>query len=211
MSSKPLNKQRYTVSQRLEEYGEVARKRWLRAFEDALVLYPSKSIVLVGFKQEKRLDVVAEADDGGMRLIRSFVILGASGRLGPKMREGDRQVPEGIYRIELLNPNSRYHLSLRVGYPNEFDKRMAALERRGNLGGDIMIHGGDSSRGCLAVGDEAAEDLFVLAADVGLDNIKLILAPVDLRVRDMPQTDTPLPHWADELYRAIKSELAKIK
>ena len=202
------SQKQYTVAQRLEQYGEPARKRWAPAFEAAAVAYPPRSIVLVGFKQEKRLDVIAGPEGGPLRFIRSYPILAASGGPGPKLREGDRQVPEGIYRIESLNPNSLYHLSLRVSYPNEFDRKVAAQEGRDDLGGDIMIHGSDSSVGCLAMGDEAAEDLFVLAADAGLKNIKVVLTPVDFRTHDLPQMTSALPAWTGELYSGIKSELA---
>jgi murein L,D-transpeptidase YafK len=135
--------------------------------------------------------------------------LKASGKLGPKLREGDRQVPEGLYRIESLNPNSRFHLSLRVNYPNAFDRDMAAREGRTNLGGDIMIHGSKVSIGCLAMGDTAAEDLFVLAAETGIDNISVILSPLDFRVRDFEGDFSTMPHWIPELYKRIRTELRK--
>ena len=139
-----------------------------------------------------------------------YLVLGASGRLGPKLAWGDLQVPEGLYRIEYLNPNSRYHLSLRIGYPNEFDLRQAALDARDDLGGDIMIHGAEDSIGCLAMGDEAAEDLFVLAADVAPENIDVILSPVDFRVRPLPPSDRPQPQWIDDLYTEIRRALAEL-
>src|SRR5204863_8498878 len=63
-------------------------------------------------------------------------------------------ISEGIYPIESLNPNSRFHLSLRIGYPNAFDRAQAAKEKRTNLGGDIMIHGNSVSIGCLAMGED---------------------------------------------------------
>ena len=79
--------------------------------------------------------------------------------LGPKLREGDRQVPEGVYTIANMNPNSISHLSLALSYPNDFDRARAAEDGRADntLGGSIMIHGGSGSIGCMAVGDEAAE------------------------------------------------------
>jgi murein L,D-transpeptidase YafK len=141
--------------------------------------------------------------------VRSYPIRAASGVLGPKLRQGDRQVPEGLYRIELLNPNSRFHVSLRVNYPNQFDRRMAVSEGRARLGGDIMIHGNRVSIGCLAMGDAAAEDLFVLAADTGLQRIDVILAPVDLRYRPRPATPD-LPGWISTLYADIRAALAAL-
>ena len=80
-----------------------------------------------------------------VRLAR-YPIRAASGALGPKLREGDRQVPEGVYDIESLNPNSRFHVALRVGYPNAFDRQMAGREGRTALGGDIMIRASHEER-----------------------------------------------------------------
>jgi hypothetical protein len=78
--------------------------------------YPAASLAFVAIKDERRLEVYARASEGdAWRHVRDYPVLAASGRAGPKLRQGDRQVPEGVYRIELLNPNSRYHLSLRRG------------------------------------------------------------------------------------------------
>ena len=201
---------RETVGTRLEQYGELVRQRLLRLFEAARVRYPPERIVLVGLKHEKVLEVWAAGANGPLQLVRTYAILGASGRLGPKLREGDRQVPEGLYRIESLNPNSRFHLALRLSYPNEFDKDQANRDGRNNLGGDIMIHGSNVSIGCLAMGDRAAEELFVLAAQTGLENISVILSPVDFRRREMPEITYPLPAWTKALYRQIALELAEL-
>jgi hypothetical protein len=74
-----------------------------------------------------------------------------------------------------------------------------------------MIHGSDVSIGCLAMGDAAAEDLFVLAAETGFKNITVILAPVDFRVRELPTDIKTLPAWTAELYAAIRKELARLQ
>ncbi len=142
--------------------------------------------------------------------LKTYPILGTSGTLGPKLAEGDEQIPEGLYRIESLNPNSLYHLALRVNYPNGFDKAKGAQEGRTNLGSDIMIHGKAASLGCLAMGDEAAEDLFVLAAETGIENIAIILSPVDFRVRGLPPNMPATPAWTPELYADIQKELMKL-
>ena len=70
-----------------------------------------------------------------------------------KLKEGDGQVPEGIYHIDSLNPNSMFHLSIRLDYPNSFDKQQGKIDGRKELGSDIMIHGNTCSSGCLAIGD----------------------------------------------------------
>jgi len=140
--------------------------------------------------------------------IKSYRVLGASGGPGPKLREGDRQVPEGIYPVTGLNPDSNYHLALAIGYPNDFDLAMATRDGRTDPGGDIHIHGGDYSAGCLAVGDEAIEELFLLAVRTGPENLCVIIAP--------HAPPTPFrrpggaPPWTDELYRTIRAELDRI-
>ena len=145
-----------------------------------------------------------------LRFVRAYPILAASGGPGPKLKEGDRQVPEGVYAIESLNPNSLFHLSLRVNYPNSFDRRQAAREGRISLGGDIMIHGSNVSIGCLAMGDPAAEDLFVLAAETGLTNITVILSPVDFRKGKPVPGAARLPVWTGALYSVIQAKLREL-
>lgn len=199
-----------TIAQRLEQYGGPARARLKPFFERAGVPYPPRKAILVGLKAERVMQVYAPDTAGNHRLIRSYPVLGASGGLGPKLREGDGQVPEGIYPVESLNPNSRHHIALRIGYPNASDRARAAIEGRTNLGGDIMIHGGSASIGCLAIGDEAAEDLFVLAVDMGIENITVVLSPVDFRTGvSVPQT-VKLPEWIAPLYAEIRARLAEL-
>ncbi len=172
--------------------------------------YPPRELIFVGLKEEKTLEIYAKSGTNDFKLIHAYPILAASGVAGPKLREGDRQVPEGIYEIELLNPNSSYHLSMRIGYPNEFDRAQAAKEKRTKLGGDIMIHGKAKSVGCLAMGDEAAEDLFVLAADTDIKNITVILSPVDFRAGKSLPKDAKLTDWTPALHEEVKARLAKL-
>jgi L,D-transpeptidase-like protein len=207
MPALPLPR-RFTIAERVAQYGVEARARLAPYFVAAHVPYPPSRVALVGLKQERELQVYVAGRDGAMRWLRSYPVLAASGRLGPKLRAGDQQVPEGVYAIESLNPNSRFHLSLRVGYPNAFDLAQAMRDGRDDLGGDIMIHGADLSIGCLAMGDEAAEDLFVLVADVSPENVDVILSPVDFRTHGLPRPDRPLPPWVDGLYADIRTALA---
>jgi murein L,D-transpeptidase YafK len=198
-----------TVSQRVDEFGPTVRHRLAADFERVRVAYPPKKITFIGLKQEKLLEVWVASDSGQFVFLKSYPILGASGQAGPKLKEGDRQVPEGLYRIESLNPNSRFHLSLRVNYPNAFDKQMADADGRTNLGGDIMIHGSRSSIGCLAMGDPAAEELFILAAETGIDRIDVILVPFDLRTENSGTNLPEHPDWTVKLYNQIKSKLGE--
>ena len=199
-----------TVEERVAEFGAQARARLAPYFRSVKVEYPPRQLVLVGLKAEQRLEVYAAGSDGTMRYLRSYPVLGASGTIGPKLRSGDRQVPEGLYRISALNPDSLFHVSLRIDYPNAHDRRRAAAEGRSDLGGDIMIHGGSISIGCLAMGDRAVEELFVLAADTGLGNLRVILSPLDLRRRSLDRLVTHSRPWTPELYSEIRAALAEL-
>ena len=115
-------------------------------------------VVLLAFKEERQLEVWCRRVEGEWILWKTFPILAASGTPGPKEREGDRQVPEGTYGIlrRGMNPNSAYHLGMNIGYPNDRDRK------KGRTGGDIMIHGDQVSVGCLAMGNDGIERLYLL-------------------------------------------------
>jgi hypothetical protein len=167
--------------------------------------YPPPRLTLVGLKRERRLEAWAPAG-GSWRLLRSYAVLAASGSPGPKRREGDLQVPEGVYRLTTFNPNSSYHLSVRVDYPNGDDRRAAEAEGRSHLGGDIYIHGRSVSIGCLAIGDEGIEELYVLLSDVGLPHVKVVLAPS--AAPEPAAGDAP---WVGALYARLRRELAAVR
>ena len=204
---RPGEARRATVEDRLAQYGARADVRLKPAFQRAGVAYPPAEVALLAFKDTRVMAVYARATvDAPWQLIKGYPVLGASGKPGPKLAEGDRQVPEGVYHIELLNPNSRFHLSLRLNYPNDFDRRMGAADGRKDLGCDIMIHGSTSSIGCLAMGDEAAEDLFVLAARSGKENLRVVIAPTDFR-ETPPRAIMHEPRWVAMLYANLAEEL----
>ncbi|MCG3129817.1 MAG: hypothetical protein FLDDKLPJ_00552 [Phycisphaerae bacterium] len=199
-----------SVADRLDEFGADARARLVASFGSAGVVYPPERVVLWGIKEDRKLRLYAASEAGASwRRVAEHPILGASGELGPKLREGDGQVPEGVYLIESLNPNSRFHVSLRLNYPNEFDRRMGVADGRERLGSDIMIHGGTASVGCLAMGDAVAEELFVLAHDVGIENMQVLVTPVDLRhAAGFRLADGPA--WAPALYRELAEKASEL-
>ncbi len=203
-------RRQYTVEDRLSQFGEQVRARLAPEFAAIGVNYPPRKMVLIGLKDENILEVWVSDKRPEFRHLKVYPILAASGELGPKLAEGDRQVPEGLYRVESLHPNSAYHLALRLNYPNEFDRKMATLDGRRNLGSDIMIHGRAASIGCLAMGDTAAEDLFILTALAGVENTRVILSPVDFRTRQFPGP-LPPPKWTVALYNEVKAELADFR
>ncbi|MEQ1716551.1 MAG: hypothetical protein ABL907_11285 [Hyphomicrobium sp.] len=200
-----------TLQERLAEISPAAVKRLKEKFQTANAAWPPDNAALVAIKDKKIVELYARAKDGAWTFIHRYRVLAASGAGGPKLRQGDKQVPEGVYGISFLNPNSKYHVALRVNYPNAFDREMAAKDGRKSLGGDIMIHGKAVSIGCLAVGDEASEELFVLAAEVGLPNVKLVIAPVDFRRDGLPGAAPGQPQWLPKLYAEVATAMADFK
>lgn len=197
---------RYSVEDRLKQVGQRARARMFPFFQRAGLPYPPKEVTLLTLKEERELQVYV-LHLGAWHQVLNFEILGASGGPGPKLREGDYQVPEGIYKIESLNPNSAFHLSLRVNYPSPEDWEQARLDGREMPGSDIMIHGGNASVGCVAIGDPAIEQLFTLVADAGIENIRVLILPWDLRLRQQPYTDLAWMHRRYEDLLKMVNEL----
>ena len=118
-------------------------------------------IVLRVFKEESELEVWKQNTAGRFQILKTYPICRWSGDLGPKLREGDRQAPEGFYTVtpELMNPNSSFYLSINVGFPNSFDR---ANKRNGSF---LMIHGDCWSSGCYAMTDEQISEIYALARD----------------------------------------------
>lgn len=116
------------------------------------------------FKEESELEVWIENDAAAepndrWKLFRTYEICRWSGDLGPKLKEGDRQAPEGFYFVvpSRMNPQSRYHLAFDMGFPNEYDQ---AHDRTGSY---LMVHGNCVSIGCYAMTDEKIEEIYTLA------------------------------------------------
>jgi murein L,D-transpeptidase YafK len=118
-------------------------------------------ILLRIFKEEAELEIWKQNREGRYALLKTYPICRWSGELGPKIKEGDRQAPEGFYAItpELMNPRSSYYLAFNLGYPNEFDRA------HGRTGAHLMVHGDCSSRGCYAMTDEQIMEIYALSRD----------------------------------------------
>ncbi len=193
-----------TIIKKIEENLTSIQKLKRYLADSDFIIYPKK-LTIIGIKHEKKLEVWGELNNQ-WKHIHDYKFTAFSGKLGPKLKEGDRQIPEGIYGISYLNPNSKFHLSMRINYPNSFDKKMAKKDKRVNLGGDIMIHGSDKTIGCIPIGDEQIEELYYLAQKVGIQNIKVILSPVDFRYMSVNIKNNRYP-WLQELYKNIKKEM----
>jgi murein L,D-transpeptidase YafK len=138
------------------------RERTLQAeFGEKRLSWPPSRMLIRVFKKENQLEVWV-ADSDSMKLFKTYDVCLMSGGLGPKRRQGDGQVPEGVYQANVYNSNSSFFLSLGLDYPNEADRVYAD---RAHPGGDIFIHGGCESIGCIAMGRDNIDimEIFLLA------------------------------------------------
>jgi murein L,D-transpeptidase YafK len=132
-------------------------------FRDAGLGYPAREVFLRVFKQEGQVELWARNDIASpFLLVHSYPVCAFSGTIGPKRCQGDMQVPEGFYFIDGFNPWSRFHLSLRVDYPNASDR---ILGDRRSPGGDIFIHGSCVTIGCIPLRDGPIEEIYLAAVD----------------------------------------------
>jgi murein L,D-transpeptidase YafK len=131
-------------------------------FKAAGVAWPPEQMYVRAFKHERELEVWAGPKAGPLVKVKSYPFCAASGELGPKRQRGDLQVPEGFYTLDLFNPWSNFHLSMRVSYPNALDRRHKAAE---DPGGNIFVHGDCVSIGCIAIEDEPIKELYIMVLD----------------------------------------------
>jgi murein L,D-transpeptidase YafK len=129
------------------------------AFEEKHLEYPPRYIYIRAFKYDSQLEIwVKQYLADSFRLFKTYRICALSGTMGPKRKEGDRQVPEGFYYINEFRPNSAYHLALGLNYPNYADRMES------NTGGSIYIHGSCVTEGCIPLTDPQIEEVYLLAA-----------------------------------------------
>lgn len=163
---------------------------------------------LRAFKQNEELEVwIKPAGQEKFVLYKTYPIAGSSGGLGPKLAEGDRQMPEGFYHITkgALNPNSSYHLSFNIGYPNSYDR---SHKRTGSF---IMVHGSNVSVGCYAMTDPAIEEIYLIveaALKAGQKSVPFYSYPFRFE-RGWEKVAKRNPRWGqfwtEELYPVYRS------
>ncbi len=157
-------------------------------------------ILLRIYKSENVLEVWKQKDTGRYGLLETFEICKWSGKLGPKFKEGDRQAPEGFYKVgkAQLNPKSKYHLSFTIGYPNTYDRA------HGRTGTHLMVHGACSSAGCYSMTDELVEQIYALARDAirgGQDFFQVQAYPFRMTAENLAKNATS-PHF--EFWKMLK-------
>jgi len=145
------------------------------------ISHDNLQVYLRAFKTEKKIEVWAKNTcDSAFTLVKEFPICEISGEIGPKRCSRDLQVPEGFYRINELNPYSKYYLSMRINYPNASD---SIRGNRAHLGNLIYIHGNCESSGCIAITDERIKELFVYCIEAynsGQKDISITIFPEQL-------------------------------
>jgi murein L,D-transpeptidase YafK len=148
-----------------QDQGSVRSLRPLSS--ETIALFEQKGVrstsptLIRAYKKEAEFEVWKQKPDGTYVHVKTFPMCRWSGQLGPKKREGDRQVPEGFYSIGpgQMNPNSNYYLSFNVGYPNAYDRA------HGYSGALIMVHGACSSAGCFSMTDEQIAEIYAIARE----------------------------------------------
>ena len=162
-------------------------------FKQKNLVFPP-TILIQAFKAEGELDIWAR-DSTQFKLFKTYKICRISGGFGRKLKEGDKQVPEGFYFIEKFNPKSSYHLSLGINYPNEADRFVADSLRPG---GDIYIHGDCVSVGCMAMTDEQIKEIYVLASEAkknGQSKIPVNIYPFRMTAKNFTTFTNRQPEW----------------
>jgi murein L,D-transpeptidase YafK len=141
--------------------------------------WPPKDILIRSFKAHNEMEIwVKDNNVDTYRLLKTYPICALSGILGPKRWQGDRQVPEGYYFISDFNPRSDFYLSLMLNYPNYSDLILGNKEQPG---GDIYIHGGCVTVGCMPMTNEGIEEIYTLCMAAKLNgqtNIPVHIFPV---------------------------------
>lgn len=196
---------RITVAEAIQKIEKRVLDKLTPVFDEKNVGFPFEKIALLGFKHERILELWIKSNNKWVYL-KSYPFTAFSGTLGPKLKEGDKQIPEGIYCAESLNPNSSYYLSIKLNYPNKYDRKMGAKDERKNLGNNIFIHGKSITIGCIPIGDKAIEEIFYLTRKTGIQNVKIIISPYNFNSKRL-QIQNKKIDWETDLYDRIKVAL----
>ncbi|MGD9913000.1 MAG: hypothetical protein AB7S80_02885 [Rhizobiaceae bacterium] len=171
----------------------------------------TSSIMARIYKEEGKLEIWKMRNNGRYALIKSYNICKWSGQLGPKFIEGDRQAPEGFYTVRpgAMNPNSGYHLSFNIGYPNAFDRA------HGRTGANLMVHGECSSQGCYSMENRQIEEIYALAREAfkgGQTEFQVQAFPFRMTAANMARyrNDPNYPFWQNLKEGYDQFEITKV-
>jgi murein L,D-transpeptidase YafK len=172
---------------------------------------PGQAMMVRIFKETNEFEVWKRTAAGGYKLFKTYDICAYSGTFGPKVKEGDRQAPEGFYNITpgLMNPQSNYYLSFDTGFPNKFDRA------HGRTGSNLMVHGDCSSRGCYSMTDEAIAEIYALVRESfagGNPVVQLQIYPFRMTPQKLAahSTNANIDFWKNIKEGYDRFELAKV-
>jgi murein L,D-transpeptidase YafK len=155
---------------------------------------PGFNLYLAAYKKEGKLEVwLKNKEEQRYKLFRTYDFCAHSGTLGPKVKEGDGQTPEGFYQIRAFNPKSNYYLSLGINYPNAVDLARSGAQ---NPGTDIYIHGNCVTIGCIPLTDEKIKEVYVLAVEAkngGQNEIPVYIFPFKMNKENMLEQKLRFP------------------
>lgn len=150
------------------------------------------------FKESSELEVWKQTGNGSFKLFKTYALCAWSGTLGPKLKEGDRQAPEGFYTVTpgAMNPDFIAYLSFNTGFPNKYDRAY------GRTGSDLMVHGDCSSRGCYALSNEDIAEIYALAREsfrAGNSSFQVQIFPFRMTAANLAKyADNPnMSFWKD--------------
>jgi len=159
---------------------------------------PTDPVLVRIFKMESELELWKRDKSGRFALLNTYPMCRWSGQLGPKKREGDRQAPEGFYKVNAarLNPKSKFHLSFDLGYPNKLEKSL------GYTGSALMVHGACSSSGCFAISDEYVSEVYAIVREAlraGQPSFQVQSYPFRMTIQNMSshRNNTNFSFWLD--------------
>ncbi len=169
-------------------------------------------ILIRAYKKESEIEIWKQTKSGTFALMKTYPVCRWSGQLGPKTHEGDRQVPEGFYTVtpSQMNPNSALWLAFNVGYPNAMERSL------GRNGGDIMVHGTCSSRGCFAMTNEQIEEIYAVMRESfagGQKSIQFQSYPFHMTAENLAKfrNDPNLPFWKNLKEGSDRFEVTKVE
>ena len=152
-----------------------------KLFAEKGLPYPPHAMLLRALKKEAQLELWAGANDKSpLVLVKTYAICATSGKLGPKRRFGDEQVPEGFYDLDWFNPQSDFYLSMHISYPNAADRILKTVP---NPGGDIFLHGNCVTIGCIPITDDGIKEVYwlgVLVRSSGQRHLPMYIFPARL-------------------------------
>lgn len=182
--------------------------KWLKLEEDlrGIKIDPNAfSVYIRVFKFEKIVEVwLKNPDEIRYKFYKTYDICASSGDLGPKRKEGDGQIPEGFYRIELFNAKSNYYLSMKISYPNSSD---LLLKEDVSPGSNIMIHGDCVTVGCIPLTDDKIKELYVLCLEARNRNtpIYIDIFPAKFTTENLMMMEKKYPKNKLNFWKSLKT------